>query len=143
MAHFLQWEPTGVYAKFFDRCTVDDVRQAYEKISDDSRSDDVRGAIFDYLDVGRQNMTESEIEMVAAFDIGLAYSLPSLRFAGVVTDKRILELWRHFVAVGNIPGRYAVFSTVSAARDWLKRSQSTSSFLQSSRLTQSTDCPND
>ncbi len=139
MAHLLTWEPKRVYARFFSECAVDDVMKAFEKISGDARSDDIRGAIFDYLDVERQNMTESEIEMVAAFDIGLAYSLPLLRIASVTADEHMLELLRHFVAVVEMPGRHGVFSTVSVARDWLAECQPTPSFPQSRRLLYNTD----
>jgi hypothetical protein len=120
MAHFLTWEPTGVYAKFVGPCTVNDVHQAYRKISKNPCLDDLHYVIFDCLDMAQHNMSESEIEKVAAFDMGLAYFYPAPKFATVTTDQRILELWRHFVSVAKIPGRHAVFPTVSAARDWLQ-----------------------
>ena len=134
MCYHLTWEPTGVYAKFSEPYTVSDVQQAFEQISDDSRCDDIRGAIFDYLDVERHNVTKQDAVMVAAFDIGLAYSLPSLRFASVATDKNVLEFWQHFVDVVKIPGRHGVFPTVSSARDWLAVSPSTPIFRQPRRL---------
>lgn len=134
MCYHLTWEPKGVYAKFGDPYTVNDVRQAFEKISDDSRCDEIRYGIFDYLDVERHNVTERDAVMVAAFDIGLAYSLPSLRFASVATGKNVLEFWQHFIDIVKIPGRHGIFPTVSAARDWLEKSPSTPIFRQSSRL---------
>lgn len=134
MAHFLYWEPNGVYAKFFGTCTVDDVFQAYEKISLNSHLFDLRHAIFDYLDVEQQDITESGILKVAALDIGWAYYFPSLRFASVATDKHVLDLWRIFFNMVKIPGRHGVFPTVSAARDWLAVSHPPPNFLRSSGL---------
>lgn len=120
MAHLLTWEPRGVNIKFFDACNVHDVRQAYESISGSPRLDVICYAIFDYLDLVRQDISQPEIVKLAALDRGFAYFYPSLRFASVATDECVLELWRQFVSIGNMPARHAVFPTVSAARDWLQ-----------------------
>lgn len=119
MAHFLTWEPRGVYAKFVGACSGADVSRAFEGLSGDARCDDLHYAIFDYLDVAQVGITESELETVAALDIGLAYSLPSLRVASVATDEQVLAFWKRFIALEKMPGRHGIFPTVSAARDWL------------------------
>ncbi|MDI1246392.1 MAG: hypothetical protein PSV24_13440 [Rhodoferax sp.] len=134
MAHFLTWVPRGVYAKFVGTCSGSDVERAFRGLSDDARSDQIRYAIFDYLDVDRVDITDSELETTAAFDIGLAYSLPSLRVASVATDEQLLELWRRFVDLEKLPGRHGVFPTVSAAQDWLAQSPPVPNYLRSGRF---------
>lgn len=119
MVYSLVWEPKGVHAKFSGQSTVVDVQRAYEAISRDPRSDQLRYAIFDYLDVEPRALERQEVEQVAAFAIGLAVSLPEVRYASVATDERIVALWRHFVSVQPTPERHGVFPSVSAARDWL------------------------
>lgn len=134
MCYQLSWEPKGVYSKFGDPYTATDVRQAYEQISDDSRCDGIRFAIFDYLHVERHDVTKWDAVRVAAFDIGMAHYFPSIRFASVTTDGHALELWQHFVEVVKIPGRHGVFPTVSAARDWLVANESTPIYIPYSRF---------
>ena len=114
----LDWEQNGVCAKFSGICTVADVLHAFEQIGGDVRADDILFAIFDFLDVESQNVTESETEEVAAIDNALALSFPRLRFASVTTDPRILELWRHFISVHPMPERHGVFPSVAEARAW-------------------------
>ena len=90
MAYFPTREPKCVDAEFAGACPVGDVQLAFEKISGDSRCDGIRYAVFDCPEVERQNMSEAEIEMVAAFDIELAHSLPFPRFASVTADASML-----------------------------------------------------
>jgi hypothetical protein len=120
----LDWETKGVYVKFQGACTVLDLVHAFEAIGGDARSDDIHCVIFDFLDVASQNVTESEAEEIAAMDVGLAYSVPRLRFASVSTDERILELWRHFVSVHSMPERHGVFSSLEQARAWVANMES-------------------
>ncbi len=134
MAYSVTWKPHGIYARFSGACTVNDVQRAFETISDDYRSNDIRGAIFDYLDVESHHVTKRDAVKLAAFDIGMAYYFPSIRFAGVMTDERVLEFWQHFVDVVKMPGRHGIFSTVSAARDWLAVSPSTPIYRQPNRF---------
>lgn len=134
MAYSVTWEPLGIYARFAGACTVNDVQRAFETISDDYRSYDIRGAIFDYLDVESHHVTKRDAVKLAAFDIGMAHYFPSIRFASVITDERVLEFWQHFVDVVKIPGRHGIFPTVSAARDWLAVSPSTPIFRQPNRF---------
>lgn len=108
-----------MYAKFSGICTVVDVLHAFEQIGGDVRADDILFAIFDFLDVESQNVTEAETEEVAAIDNALALSFPRLRFASIATDQRILELWRHFISVHPLPERHGAFPTVAEARAWL------------------------
>lgn len=122
----LNWEKRGVYVKFQGACTVMDLVHAFEEIGGDARSDDIHFAIFDFLEVASQNVTESEAEEIAAMDIGLAYSVPRLRFASVTTDERILALWRHFVSVHSMPERHDVFTSLEAARAWAANMESNS-----------------
>lgn len=119
----LNWEQNGVYATFTGACTVADVLHAFEQIGGDARSDDLLFAIFDFLDVESQNVTESETEEVAAIDHAIALSFPRLHFASVTSDERICELWHHFISVHPIPERHGLFSTVAAAKAWLTASE--------------------
>lgn len=119
MPCILNWENKGVYVKFLGTCTVVDVIHALEQIGGDARSDDIYFAIFDYLQIDSQNVTEAETEEIAAMDIGMAYSVPRLRFASVSTDERVLALWRHFISAHPTPERHGIFPTLEAARDWV------------------------
>lgn len=119
MPCILNWEEKGVYVRFLGTCTVTDVIRALEQIGGDARSDDIYFAIFDYLEIDSQNVTEAETEEIAAMDIGMAYSVPRLRFASVSIDERVLALWRHFISAHAIPERHGIFSTLKAARDWV------------------------
>lgn len=119
MPYMMSWESKGVYAKFHGKCTVDDVKKVFEKISGDSRHDNLKFAIFDYLDVEHQNVTEAEIEEVAALDIGMTFTNPRIALASISTDKRILELWEHYKSVNVLPHRLGIFPSVSEARAWI------------------------
>lgn len=122
----LTWEPNGVYAKYYGACTVSDLTDAFVRISENPESDTMRSALFDFLNVEDQNVTEQEIEEVSGFHFGLAQSAPNICFASVATDRRLLELWHHYAAVLGMPDKRAVFPTIAEARVWLKKKETES-----------------
>lgn len=119
MPYTITWEPRGVYAKFNGRCTIKDLKAVFIKIGGDYRYDSLRFVILDYLDVEHQNLTEAEAEEAAAIDIGMTFTNPRVVFASISSDKRILELWRHFVSVNVLKHRHGIVPGVTEARAWI------------------------
>jgi len=119
MPSTITWGPEGIYARFVDACSIGDVTRVFDDLSGAPRLDTARYAIFDYLEIKTQDVTESDIEYAAALDIGLSFTNPRRLFASVTTGARIRELWRRYIAVNVKTERHCIFATVAEARAWI------------------------
>lgn len=123
MPYKIIWKTQQVYAKFSGKCSVKDILEVIEKIVGDPRLDELQSAIFDYLEVEHQNVTEEEVEEIAALQAALNYTKPSILFVSVSTDERIRELWRHFALfnaeITEIEDQNAIFTNIDDAKAWI------------------------
>lgn len=116
----IQWESRGAYKRFHGFITMDDLIQAAQRIEGDPRFDDMRYVINDFLAIAGHAVTDTQVRMLAAMDVGAAYTNPNIRIA-VVTDRdEVRALTRAYTAppLNAYPTR--IFATLNGAREWLR-----------------------
>lgn len=123
MPFAFSWSPKGVHARFWGRCTIDDLVGCFTKLGNDPRLDDIAFAIFDYLDIEHQNLRMLEVEEAAAIDIAWAFTHPRILFASISNDGEIRKLWNHFVSLNSHPERHALVGSLEEAYSWIADQQ--------------------
>lgn len=126
MPYELQWEPQGVYRRYYGHVTIDERQHSFNEICADPRFKDLLYTITDYLAVESYEITPEATE-----DIASQHSLPLLRnpniiIAAAVLDKQIVGAIEHFIAVKRFSQPYRMFPSVEAARAWVTQGHGTS-----------------
>lgn len=119
MPYELQWEPRGVYRRYYGHVTIDERQRSFDEICADPRFNDLIYTITDYLGVEGYEITPEATE-----DIAAQHSLPLLRnpniiIAAAVVDTQIVGAIEHFIAVKRFSQPYRMFPSVEAARAWV------------------------
>ena len=66
MPYAIEWEPAGVYRRYYGDVTIAERRRSFDDICADPRFDDLRWSITDYLDVGAYEVTDEATAEIAA-----------------------------------------------------------------------------
>jgi len=120
----LTWEPPhGVYREYFGDVSIDQRKQSFDLICGDSRFDDLRYSITDYLAVQRYEISPTSTAENAAFHLAALATNPRIVIAAVATRPDILATIREFIAYGFTSAPYEVFDTLEAARAWLAQAR--------------------
>lgn len=120
MTYELVWEPDGVIKKFSETVSAREFIEAVENVQGDSRFDDTRYVINDFLAVTKHGLSEEALTEVAVRQYGAFASNPNCRIVFVTTDEALATRIRNTPAVaGLISYQTEVCPTVEAARDWL------------------------
>ena len=115
----LHWGERGVVKRYVGTVTAHDVIQSAVDVERDSRFDDLRYVINDFLEIVDVAVTGLEIERLAAIDKGAFETNPKIRIA-IVTDRDdVVGLAREYAdsPVHVYPTR--IFSTLRSAKEWL------------------------
>jgi hypothetical protein len=119
MPYDLNWEPRGLYRRYWGEVSIAERRESLERIFADPRFDDLLFTITDYLDVQHYEVTPEATEEIAALHVGPTQTNPRLLIAAVVTDARIIQAIEQFIALNMTSTPYRVFSELGAARAWI------------------------
>lgn len=114
----LNWEPHGVYRRYFGDISIVERRRSFDQICADARFDDLRYAITDYLHVDSYEITRQATEEIAALHIGPSLTNPNIVIAAVVTDERIIAAIQQFISLRFTSQPYRIFQTLDEARQW-------------------------
>jgi hypothetical protein len=116
MGYRLIWEGNVVTKVFDGHVTFDDMLDAMNEVEGHAHFDEVRYAINDFLSVASVDLTEAQVEEIAAIDRAAAISNPQVVVAIVSTNPRILELTKTYAGSPLAPYGVAIFSTLADAR---------------------------
>lgn len=122
MAFELKWEARGVYRAFSGHVTVSDRRHSLQKICADSRFDDLRYSITDYLGIDGFDYSPEANSELAALHIAPVWTNPRILIATVAVDDDVVASVREFIGLGFIKTPQQIFSSAQSARDWISRS---------------------
>jgi hypothetical protein len=114
------WEPEGVLWRFWGAATGQELLQSNLDIYGDSRFDDIRYEICDFLDVTTIDLDERDLRKVAHLDLAAAKTNPRIKVA-VVTNRDLIKGYTNMYAayVGQSPWETQFFATMAEARDWI------------------------
>jgi hypothetical protein len=113
------WEQHGVYRKYSGQVTGSDILQAIEEIAADPRYDDIQYVINDFLEIAGSQVTDQEVELIAAMDYAASLSNPNIRLAIVTTDPLMQQLLLQYSAVSPPSFPTEIFSDLDASRLWV------------------------
>lgn len=119
MAYRINWEPEGVYRRYFGDVSIAQRRASLAAISGDHRFDGLRYAITEYLDVAAYEATPESTAEIAAMHVGPLFTNPQLLIVAVADRADILASIHDFMRHGFIKAPYRVFSQMPEARAWL------------------------
>lgn len=120
----LTWEPVGVYWKYYGKVTDMEVFKETMKAYGDSRFDELKYKLVDFLDVESIEISEDEVNVIATQHKNAERYNGYIKNAIIVRDKfsDMGKLARHFAAHFNdSPWDVRVFDDLDAANDWLDR----------------------
>lgn len=121
MGYELTWEPRGVIKTFYGEVSGEDLIQSGVECESDSRFDDIRYVINDFLAITRVAIEVPHVEYLAGIDYAAAISNPRILVAVVTTAAQIEALTEHYVAT--LGGAYVtkIFPTMDEARKWIQQ----------------------
>jgi hypothetical protein len=119
MPYRLTWEPKGVYRQYHGDVTIRERRASLDAICGDSRFDDLRYTITDYLSVGAYEITSDATLEVAAMHVAPLVTNPRIVIAAVATRPDIVAAIQEFIGHGLIRAPYRIFPTLDEARRWV------------------------
>lgn len=119
MSYRLDWEKRGVIKHFFDDVTARDMVDSVIEVESDSRFDELRYVINDFLDITGCSAGVPEIEEVSVMDRGAAATNHRIRIAVVTTHPTVIELATLYAnsPINAYPTK--IFATREEARAWL------------------------
>jgi hypothetical protein len=116
-----QWETKGLLRTFSGKMTGEYILKMNLSLHGDPRFDDLRYIINDLSNISEFDISDMDIETIAAIDNAGALSNSNIKIA-VVTTNQALTIWvkRYLTAMEDSTFQCQLFEDVSAARQWTK-----------------------
>ena len=114
------WEERGVYRKYHENVSSQEICDAMEDVHGHKLFDSIRYVINDYLDVTEFDVTTYDIITLAALDRAAALSNPHIKIAIVATESTIhmlANLYGDLIAAS--PYKSEIFTNLDEARAWV------------------------
>lgn len=121
MAFETHWEAEGVYRRFYEDFSADDMKFSRAQVYGNPKFREMRYLINDYTD-GRPDQTvgEQSVELAAALANNAAKLNPSIKFALVGSSPEVVELLDIFAALPiSSEINYRIFPSLEEARSWV------------------------
>lgn len=121
MKYMNTWEARGVYRKYTGLLTGSLIREAVEKVEGDERFDKIRYVLNDYLDVTKIDVSDFELNTIAAIDSVASETNKRIKIAQVATSPDIIDLVTSYdKKLQDNTYTTKVFSNVADARKWVE-----------------------
>ena len=117
----IRWEERGVFRKFYGVFKFQELLASVKTVGGDIRFPDLRYSILDCLELQDQDVSDAELELVAAHLVGESDSNPRILVAIVATSESAHSILQRFMALGVFPYPMKIFSTVADARTWISQ----------------------
>jgi hypothetical protein len=115
----IRWEEHGVFRKFYGVFKFQELLASVKTVGDDIRFADLRYSILDCLELQDPEVSDAELELVAAHLLGESDSNLNILVAIVTTNAAAHSMLQRFIALGICPYPMKIFSTVVDARLWI------------------------
>lgn len=126
MSHHNTWEENGLYRKFTDSITGEEILTSNLTIHGDSRFDNLKYVINDFTQIVEFDADEIDILKISTIDNVGSRSNSYLKIAIVATSESLL-VWVHLYCKQMLdsPLECKIFNHVDDAYRWLSKSQVT------------------
>lgn len=122
MAYRTIWEsPESVRVEFFGTITYADALNATEGLYNDSRSDNVRYAFWDFSAINDFVVSEVEADEMAAMDHVASQYMKPMKAAFIIRDPKLIELAEQYIAaLSDMRCQWSskLFDNMDDARQW-------------------------
>ena len=115
----IRWEERGVFRKFYGVFKFQELLASVKTVGGDIRFADLRYSILDCLELQDEEVSDAELEFVAAHLLDGSGVNPSILVAIVTTSEAAHSMLQRFMALGTCPYPMKIFSTVADARMWI------------------------
>ena len=125
MAHTYNWEPEGLYRKFFDEISAEEILSSNFEIQRAPEFTDIKYLINDFTDVTGYTLTEEHTGIYAKTDDIISDSKGKLAIAIVVGNKEqkaFAEAYRQQLT--NKFYIVEIFDALQDAREWVEKEPS-------------------
>ena len=114
------WEKDGVYRRYCNRITGEEIMQAVQDIHGHSQFDSICYVINDLRYVTSHDISHRELKEVAMIDKASALSNPGIKIAIVTTMPTIQNIANTYgELIGNTSFTCELFSNLDEAREWV------------------------
>ena len=119
MGYEIIWESRGACKRFFGHVTDDELMQCLISIESDSRFDDLRYVVNDFLKVESFAVSEESVRVMSAIDKAASSTNPNIRIAIVATDAQIQAMAKLYAHSPLNVYPTEIFQDIGEARGWL------------------------
>ncbi|MCK4675470.1 MAG: hypothetical protein KAT61_06110 [Gammaproteobacteria bacterium] len=124
MGYRLDWEPVGIYWKYYGNISGEDVIDASTSIYGDQRFDTLKYKLVDFLDVESIKMDKDEVALIAYQHRSAERSNPYVKNAIVIKSSGS-EMAKKFAAFfSDSSWEVRIFQDLDEANNWLGRKPS-------------------
>jgi hypothetical protein len=124
MAYDIIWEKDGVWVRYHENITGDDIMDVGKKILGSNRYDDLHYSIVDTTDIENERITEHETDMLAAIVSSSVSYKRDFKFVFVTQNANLRKMIKRFVRRSKKHGSTWVFQIVESieeARTWVNQ----------------------
>lgn len=120
LGYSIQWEVNGVVKTYFGHVTSPEVVESVVLTESDERFDRLHYVINDFLGVQAMDGVQSDIDAVAAHDVGAAATNPNIKIAMVTSQPTVIELVQRYLRASGDVFTTRIFPSMAEARAWLQ-----------------------
>lgn len=91
MAYKMQWHQHGVYVKYNQIVTSDEIREVDDKMYSDQKYSNLRYQIIDFLDVKETTITDDDVAVIAGYEIGSTIYNREMKIAFVADNPLFIK----------------------------------------------------
>ena len=120
MTHQLVWEENGLYRKFTDKISGNEVLNSVLKIQSDPRFDKIRYVLNDFTEISDFEVSETDIKRIVSVDNAAALTNANIKIAIVATNEPLLQWIQYYCdRLEKSPYEVKVFSYIDDAYRWI------------------------
>jgi hypothetical protein len=119
LGYELHWEDRGVVKRYFGHVSSEELLAPVIATEADERFDRLRFVINDFLQAKSVAFTQSDIDTIAAHDMGAALTNPHIKVAVVAAQPEVIDLVRRYMKAAALAYPTSIFSTMAEARAWV------------------------
>ena len=97
MAYQMQWHQQGVYVKYNQIVTPDEIREVDDKMYSDQKYANLRYQVIDFLDVKETTITDDDVAVISGYEIGATIYNREMKVAFVVNNPVFIELINGYI----------------------------------------------
>jgi len=119
MPYSIDWEPQGVYCKFFGSVSIEDVNGMVSTVVNDARFGKLKYRVTDCLEVAQHNVVSGDIDNLVSMNNAYSFANARKHEAALATDPIVINLLRHWASTSPKDHQLCIFSNATDLRAWL------------------------